>query len=223
MATFSYDNTNQDHVALVQRIEYRVDQVTAQGQTTPVNRSSAYQELAESARSILRRAPRELVYPAAVDGSGSVVPEASGNATLIPVPADFIRFLRVQLSSWNHAIDELLPVDSSRYRLLQNPYTGADVAHPVAALVPHFSGTVKQAVECYPADSTATPVALFAYVPDTAPELVPDELMDALVWEAAGRVLQSTKEEGAAAAFEASARAISGLRYGKMGEDHPTE
>jgi hypothetical protein len=223
MASFTYDpDTTPSQETLVERVEYRVDQVTAQGQTTPVNRKSTYQELVEAGRSILRRVPRELVYPAAADGSASVAPTNDGRKTVIPVPDDFIRFLRVRLPEWKHAVDEFVPLDSSRYRLQANPFTSADEAHPIASLAPYFSGSVNQAVECYPQDATPT-VELFAYVPDTAPEQIPEELRDALTWEAAGRVLQSTKEDGAGAAFEASTRAISGLRYGLMGEDRPAE
>jgi hypothetical protein len=222
MPTFTFDDTNDDQVAVVQHVEYRVDQVTAQGNTTPVNRESTYAELVNAARSVLRRVPRELVYPAAKDASGSVTPSNEDNKTVIPVPDDFVRFLRVELADWEQAVDEFIPLDSSRYRLQNNPFTSADNAHPVAALAPHFPDGVTQAVECFPADSLPS-VSTFAYVPATAPENVPDELRDAVVWEGAARVLQSTKEEGAGAAFEASTRAISGLRYGLMGEDRPAE
>jgi hypothetical protein len=223
MASFTYDPDNTPgQEDLVESVEYRVDQVTAQGQTTPVNRKSTYAELVESARLILRRVPRELVYPAAEDGSGSVSPTNQGGATVIPVPSDFVRFLRVSLPEWDHPVDEFVPLDSSRYRLQNNPFTSADEAHPIASLAPYFEGGVSQAVECYPPDAGPT-VDSFAYVPETAPEDMPEELVDSLVWEAAGRVLQATRQEGAEAASQRAMQAIDGLRTGMMGEDRPAE
>lgn len=223
-----YNNTTQQNT-LIERVEYRCDQVTARGQTVPLNRPSVYQELEESSRSVLRRAPREAVYPAALDGTAELeaAKSLSGMKLVLPLPAGFLRFIRLQLADWLVPVDELIPVGTSLYRLQANQYAAADLAHPMAVLVPNFTSLSKQALEAYPGKNTigsVSSVTLFAYVGETAPETMPDDLMDAMLWDATGRVLQNTKQhEGAAKAFEAAERALVNLRFSLTGEEKPSE
>ncbi len=221
-----YDEINSAQQALIERVEYRVDQVTAQGQTTPINRESVYGELEEASDSVLRRAPRLISQYAGADGTADANANAvvSAGKVVIPLPADFIRFLRLKLVSWQTDVDDLVDVRTSRYRLQGNPFAQADAWAPLASQVPYFAGSGSvQALEAFPGTTGSSPVELLAYVGRTAPEDVPTELDDALIWEAAGRVLMATRQEGAGVAMEMASKAISGLFLGRKGEEIPAE
>lgn len=221
----SYNPSDPAQTALIERVEYRADQVVVDGQTPPINRASIYQELTEARRSVLRKVPREFVYPAAKDGAAALNSTATvkDHKVILPMPADFIRFLRLEIEGWQTSADDLLMVGTAAYRLQANQYARADAAHPIAVLVPNFDSPIGQAIEAYPASSETDPVAHFAYVSaNDAPEDMPEALIDAMVWEATGRVLQNMRAfDAATAAFSAAQAAVSEIRIGIKGEDTP--
>ena len=193
-------------MALVQLVEFRADQITGTGQTIGVNKERIYAELELAARKVLRTARRELVFAHATEDAASLnTDKVTVNDRLrLPLPADFLRFLRIECENWQFPVDELTPSDSERYRAQANEYSRADSFHPVAAIVPY--GTAPgYAVEPFPASAADEPVTEFFYVAETDPEDMPDTLKDAMVYYAATSVLLNERRPGEAATALASA------------------
>lgn len=222
MPTPTYDENSAAQSALIDRVEYRTDQVTAAGQTIGLNRASVYDEMVEAARSVLRKAPMAVILDAAQDGSASTVSSQDAYA-LVECPEDFLRFLSLQLAAWKRPVYELTDPRTDLYRLQFNSRSASDTYNPVVVLTPNSTGaTGKQALQAFPGGDSPT-IASFEYVGTTAPENMPDELLDAMLWETAGRALQAQKEDGAGAAYELAQQAVNTLLVGLRNEEIPSE
>lgn len=220
----AYDPASATQAALIARVNLRADVNAAEGMTTPIPPNSVYLELEDAARTILTRSPKAILLPAATDGTT----HANTNKTLletntrlvIPLPTDFVRFVRIRLTEHKRAIDSLGDPDSKAYHLATtNQYAAPTIHSPAAFHIPYYSGLFKQALEIFPVSTVSTPVSLFSYIGTVAPENMPASLVDALVWEAAGRVLQNLRENAAAAAgaYEKAAAELQRLT-GREGE-----
>jgi len=220
MAT--YDSSNAAQQALIDRVEYRADQVTASGQTIGLNRESVFDEMVEASRNVLRRVPNVFVLPASTDGSGSTAANVGSSHTEIELPDDFIRFLSVECDEWKRAVYDLTDPRTDLYRMQFNSRAQADIYNPVVALVSKSTATSGQALQCFPQDATPT-IAALEYVGETDPSTMPPELVDPMLWETTGRALQAQKEDGAAAAYELAQQSISNLMIGQKGEEIPTQ
>lgn len=208
---------------LVDWVESRMDEITPTGQTPTVPHNVIFNELEESARVVLQRGRTELVMDAATDGTSSANSNAvqQTSSTLIPVPTDLIRFIRVKLKSWRKPVDQLQRADTNKYRQMFNEFQSGQSGDPAAFLVPYLAGSFKRGVECFPKDDQSNPVGSFYYIPLTAPEDVPSDLQDAMVWDAAGRCFQSIKDEWAQAAFQHRDNALHAVQVGILGELAP--
>lgn len=218
----AYDPNNAAQKRLVEWVEFRVDSITPVGQTPAINHDSIWAELEEAAKAVLRKAPLAFVYPAAKDGTtamNTAKTTVAGRLTL-PLPDDFIRFLRLAVDGWSVPIDDLLDVRANQYRLQLNQFSRAQASAPLGVLVPYPAAASKRAVEAFPASADPAPVEAFYYVGTTSPELMPAELQDGMVWEATARVMLNSKEFNAAQSAMAGAdRALSGLLVGQKGEE----
>jgi len=218
----AYDKNNPAQRRLVEWVEFRVDSITATGQTPAINHDSIWTELEEASKTVLRKAPLQFVYPAAKDGTTGLnaAKVFANNKLTLPLPDDFIRFLRLQVDGWEIPVDDLLDVRSNQYRLQQNQFSKAQATAPLGVLVPYPAAASKMAVEAFPGSNAASPVAAFYYVGATSPEQMPEELVDPMVWEATARVAMNTKDVAASENAKASAdRALAGLLIGQKGEE----
>lgn len=200
--TFTYDEQNVEQRALIQHVEYRLDDVTPDGQTPAINREAVYREMVASARTVLQLAPRKLVYEAALDGQAAPVRVESTYLHVTP-PADFLRFLRIQVRGWVRPVTAVLMDDEADYARLRNPYTAPDFYHPAVVLAADPTQPSGCALECYPGPSEAasgnpSELEVFAYVGETAPEHMPYALRDAMLWHTVARLLQITGRVDAA-------------------------
>lgn len=188
--------------SLVEHVEYRLDQVSAVGATMPVVRAQVYAEAEAAADELLTHVPRRLVLglaKTALPVTGLALDATAQVPYLrVPLPADFLRFLRARCASWQTPLDAFEEDDSPRYALRLNRFSAPDVSRPAAFLVPHVTPTSKQALELYPAPTQTADLVQFDYVPRTAPETLTGTLRDACVWQAASRVAAITKDYPAA-------------------------
>lgn len=214
---FTYSDTAAQN-DIIEQVERRADQVIATGQTVPINRKTTYLELVASMREVFQAAPENLVLPEALDGTADANTNGTDEGTFfkVPRPDDLIRFERIKLDDWARPVDDLVDRHSDLYMLQGNQYCAADKYHPLAALV---SG----AFELYPTSANADPVTEFTYIGAVAPEDVSDQLLkDAIIWNAAGRVLQVEHEQAVAdQAYQAALRILEGKRHGLKGEELP--
>lgn len=199
--------------ALVDWVEARIDEITPENQTPTLGHDLVYKELQQAAYIVLRRARTQVVYEALEDGSGGST-STDGDSTVIQLPSDFLRFIRIRLSSWDKPVDQLLAPDTNGYRQQHNQYQKGTAGRPMAAMIPKISGGSKIAVQCWPSGT----VTELLYVPQLAPEEMPSVLEDSMVWFAAGRALQSIRNEAFSAAYQAGNDALSAIQVGVLGE-----
>jgi len=191
MATYDPNNTDQQElIALVKR---RIDEVTARGQSIG-DEDGVFEELDDAADEVLRAAPYRETYPAV--STASPLPTNEGSThTVVEAPDDYIRFAALRLSDWKRRVSETILPQSDLYRQQFTSYTSRDAFRPLVAEVPDGSLTSRTALHCFPQD-TGPSLETFDYLGSTAPADMPTELVDAMTWEAASRVLQSQSDQG---------------------------
>lgn len=210
----------------VYRVETRLDELTPAGQTPTLPHAAIYEELREAAADVLERGPRSYLYRAAVDytSQANATFERTSRSVIIPLPADFIRFVRLQLHGWSLAVDVLGSVEDPAYQAQANPFAGASQGRPLATLIAYQSGrlpaiiegrptppevrTSRMAIEAFPVVRTGRPVVTCRLVREVAPELMPPALKDAMWWEAAARLLSSVPGGDARPAIERAEQAL---------------
>ena len=203
-------------------------------------------ELKESGYHILRQAPVTQVkqvlkkatthFPAGSTDPATPSPNPSVRivasdtigAYLVPCPTDFLRFINIRLSTWALPVSELIPEEDPKYREQKSiKWTRGTELKPKAALVSfsdYVAGEINAgfpnlglAVECFSSKTLPT-LSAFHYVPKVTPTSMPEDLVDAMVWECAGRTLLIMKQaERAAIAFQQVQRYFSN-KYGLIGE-----
>lgn len=202
-------------------------------------------ELDESANHILRQAPVAMIkqvminaskhFPVGAEGVPETNPvirviyDAATKTAKVPCPTDFLRFVEFQLSTWKTPVLELLRQEDPKYRHQKNnPWTQGSEMKPVAALIGFTSYLPTEvavgfsnngfALECFTSKTLPT-INVFHYVPKTAAEDMPDDLIQPMVWECAGRTLQIMKRPTeAAAAFQQVMRYFEN-KFGLYGEN----
>jgi hypothetical protein len=157
-----------------------------------------------------------------------LVASNTANAYLVPCPTDFLRFINIKLSTWALPVSELIPEEDPKYREQKAiKWTRGTELKPKAALVSfsdYVAGEINAtypnlglAVECFSSKTLPT-LSAFHYVPKVTPTSMPEDLVDAMVWECAGRTLLIMKQaERAAIAFQQVQRYFSN-KYGLIGE-----
>ncbi len=202
-------------------------------------------ELDRSADFILRQAPVTMVkqvmksalkhFPISISPA---TPEANPDVrviydqveltSIIPVPQDFLRFISLKLDSWRSPVMELLRQEDPKYRKQKNNFFYRGTAHkPVAALIgftDYLPAEVsasfpnnKLALECFTTKAAPT-IETFHYVPRTLAEDMPDDMIDALCWECASRVLLIMKRPTESQAAKAQVGIYFDNKYGMYGE-----
>jgi hypothetical protein len=164
---------------MIQWVLARIDEVNPQGQTPDINPTIVGQELDEASLQVLRKAKKQLVYPASIGWTSHCYIRMNGTtpfSIIVPLPTvghselsvkPFIRFLRARAYPWSKAVDDLASVDANAYRQQFNKWQYAPITKPVAAIIPiqstlYYTGnplkevTCKQAVELFPAPTSLT-------------------------------------------------------------------
>lgn len=220
----------EDQEALVDVVEWRIDHVTAEGQTPAFNHDAIYAEMKDATRWLINQAPKRLVAFLTEDGS-SLTPVERDSSLVIPLPATYLRFLSIKMNTWLVPATDLVEPTSNLYRLQANPYSRADTHGPVAAWIDYPSGPANIAIETFPKGDPAAAFE-FSYVKYLAPEAIEalsidgaTKLVDALLWETTARLLRSVRRTDEAA--EAAQHGILAMnphgQHGMKGEDVAVE
>lgn len=188
----------QSQSALVDRTLRKIDALDAPGLNIVSSHGEIYKNLQEAARHLLQTAPLRLLHGLVADGTTAVNAEVVANTLMtgthfkVPLPSDYARLVELQLSGWTMTrTNEDISSDSL---VVYRKYLRGEVAttgEPVIFLTYYSDSTTAwagtQALDVYPGTGElVTPVTYFKYIPDTAPESVPNTLMEALIWLAAG-------------------------------------
>ena len=138
-------------------VQVRIDE--SGGQSAVLETSAITRELDEAARIVLSAAPRALIYPVStryVPNSYVSYLDSRLFSVIVPLPANYLRFLRIKLYEWTNPVDRLGNTGTQDYEKQVNPYTRAVVNRPYAAVIPLVHYGFTRAIECFPAPDSLT-------------------------------------------------------------------
>lgn len=214
MATFDYTETAAQN-ALIDQVEGWADKVTATNQSIGINRTATYEVyLQDAMRQVLQAVPHDAVKEASADGSSQAATNPGSEYTRVPEPADLLIFMNLELAEWDRPVLETVDPRSDQHRLQYNSFTQADARNPIVVSMADAAAASGKELRCFPQDSTPT-LSGFNYIPETAPENVPDALQPAMRAMAASFVLVADKEEGSELMWSVAQRLIQGIRRGQ--------
>lgn len=157
-----------------------------------------------------------------------LIPSDTAGAYIIPCPTDFLRFLNIKLSTWALPVSELISEENPRYREQKTiKWIRGTELKPKAALI-SFTDYIPQeinvaypnlglAIECF-SSKTYPALSSFYYVPKVEPTAMPEDLVDAMIWECAGRTLLIMNQAQRAALAFAQVQRFFTNKYGLIGE-----
>lgn len=142
------------------------------------------QVLDNSAKTIARVAPLQLLVPTVITGTPVVDSPVTGVIT-IPLDSDFLRLHSVKLTDWNIEVTEPIGVDNPKYKFQKYPSLRGGIDKPVVVLKSAVGGGI---IECYSYLTTNT-VAYQNYIPFTVAEALDADLEEAIAWQCAADVI----------------------------------
>ena len=214
---------------LIGWVNARLDEMLPEGVAVEGAVPNMEQELNQAALFVLRKAPKQLVYPAAkkiaestgeVPGKDSLVvlQDKEAGLTSISCPGDYLRFLRLHLEGWKRPVDQLASVDDGRYRQRSNRFYNGNPYKPTAALVPDSTTNGHTAIEAMPGGK----VLSLIYVPSRPAADMPEILHDPMVWMTAARAFTILREPNLSkVAMSNMQLAMDQLLIGLQGEERP--
>jgi hypothetical protein len=188
---------------IVDAVRYRIDEIGA-NDSDMIGTDKDDEELTSIIQSVIPDAYRLVMLGADVnmlegsnDSTGLEI-DADSFVAKKKVPSDFLRLISVRLKSWLSAASDVVKESSAEYRQLSDPYAGADMEHPVAALV--YDGADRY-FELYKAANMQDALSHFVYVkiPESGAEAlnIPKQLVEAVAWYAAGLTLVAVRDSHA--------------------------
>jgi hypothetical protein len=193
MASFSYNGTT-DEDDLISDVQYWADKALATGQTIGPSSADVYEALVAAMQTTLNGAPRAATDHIADDGKGQTV-TSRNEYSEVALPDTFLELLELRLASWGKEAYRLHDPRGERVRRQYDSHTRSDAANPVVTKVPSPDGNGEQ-LRCWPQGSGPS-IDRFLFVPQLAPEEVPQDLKHPMVFWAGAYVLTAEKEEGA--------------------------
>jgi len=143
-----------------------------------------------SAKFIHQTAP--LTY---IDGSLCTTEPVNNNdgTGYVETPTDYIRLQSFKMSLWEREVNEAITPQEPAYKLQTNTYTRGGKSKPVCVIMQkNVSGAIKKAIQYYSLDTDDThTVEQFIYIPEVVAESVQTNLIEALTWACASKVLEA--------------------------------
>jgi hypothetical protein len=178
---------------LEQAVLAKLDELLPDGNVNNAPTGGIIDELNLAARALARMAPTAMLAFASKSGANATVQAGPNDAgVLVVCPSDFMRFLRLRLSNWKIALNEVGMANKGKYQQQSMAQLRGSSIRPYAALVPYSgSGATasKLAIECYPkAPVGATTIAEFTYIPKVAAAELPEDFDEAIIWYAVSNV-----------------------------------
>jgi hypothetical protein len=114
----------------------------------------------------------------------------TGNKAYIPKPADFLRLYEMKFPLWQNTVRGITKPGTDGAKIQDNPYLTSGIGRPSVMLhhTKPTGGTLQDYLVCAKVEILAVPVAL--YIQEPLPETLPDQLLDALTWLAASKIMQ---------------------------------
>ena len=191
-----------ERIALVNKVKTKIDEISSD--STPLVDVGMSDDnpvdqiieslLDESAVEILLKAPfyRLNISSAEVDPEQDVVDTTIGTFIL---PKDFLRLVYFKMSDWQKPVTELAMKGDEISNRQYNKHIRGGIARPVGVLSKDERGML---IEYYSTKEQLHSVTEFKYIKRESAEKIPNELVDALVWICAGKVMTVFGNEAAA-------------------------
>lgn len=153
----------------------------------------------------------QIVSPTLIDGkiptiapSPTALTSPDDGSGYIVLPDDYIRLQSFKMASWQIDVIEPIIPANPLYRHQKNKHARGGAVKPICVVNRKVvSGVVKKILEYYSVTPEAHTLDQFVYIPEVAAENVQDNLVDAMTWVAAAKVLETTGSSDASKrAFE---------------------
>ena len=164
-------------------------------------------ELANAARSVIKRSSRTGVLQLGKQAQNPVLVDSGRDSTIIPLPSDYLRFLQIDGKGYKQPVTTLLQADSRTYQEQIYTMKRATVANPLGFMIPYHTQNGNRAIELYPGVTQLAPQGLM-YVPEIPAYDLPVEFEDALVWRATLAMLVILRSPSATSVLGLSESAI---------------
>lgn len=218
-----------------------IDEVTADGIDLPV--SNIERHLDKANDFVIKNSPDQIIMPLAKSGTNHFPDDDTVKSRLIiredlsglfVLPTDFIRPISFSLNTWTRPVFEFYNNKDPRYNLQKNRKGRGNIYQPMGALVPFatyleneikaVNPNVKFAIEFFTAKTQDDTLLEFIYIPRTAPELMPEELIDPVAWICAARSLHVLRRYDEAKEAERRATLeMTSFKIGETGDNQPQQ
>lgn len=183
-----------ERLELVNAVRRKIDEVSAAD--TPLQSVTIADEnamdtiiesmLDESAREILLKAPFQRLEITSANPA-PVRNETDKTIGYIQAPDDYLRLVSFRMSDWQRPVVELAIKGDAISKRQYNKHIRGGVAKPVGVLSRNGQGTI---IEYFSTNADQHTVAEFLYIKSAPAEDIKDlQMIDALVWICAGKVL----------------------------------
>ena len=143
--------------------------------------------LDETAKELLLIAPLHVLVPVSVVVPGTqLLSDDWGKTGYVVLPPDFLRLSAFKMEEWERPVTMPITSLDPIYPLQKNKFVRGGISKPVGVLT--FTGASK-ILEYYSVQSSHV-VEYLRYIPETLPENLQDNIMDAYTWLVANKVLQ---------------------------------
>ena len=191
-----------ERIALVNKVKTKIDEISSDSTLLVDVGMSDENPVDQIIESLLDESAIEVLYKAPFYrlniSSADVDPEVDiADATIgaFVLPKDFLRLVYFRMSDWQRPVTELAMKGDQISTRQYNKHIRGGVARPVGVLSKDERGLI---IEYYSTKESAHSVTEFKYIKRDVAENLPDQIIDALVWVCAGKVMTVFGNEAAA-------------------------
>lgn len=177
---------------IIKEIERRIDEISPFTSVDILDNNLLDGLLNETVEDVMMKLPLHLL-----PSYGGSTPVVSSSATVLvlALPTDFLRLVKLQLSSWTKPVTQTLPVEHPKYKIqFENKFLKATVNRPLVFLT-RTTGTTE--ANCFGLGVTNT-VGSFLYCKKTLAENTPDNILEAVFYMGAFKALVAMEKPDAA-------------------------
>lgn len=155
--------------------------------------------LDEATKNVILSAPISVLFPTLATDAG--VANTDAKTGYVVLPDNFLRLSSFKMTDWLTDIDNPITPKDPKYKKQSNQFLRGGLSKPVAVLTwKSVANVMKRVLEYYSVD-TAHTVEKLLYIPETTAEdfiAVNPNLLDALAWMTASKIMQITGMSDAA-------------------------
>lgn len=169
---------------IIKQILLRIDEISPFKDADIIDNNLIDGLLNETAEDVLMKLPLHLLPSTTVNSISEITDSI---LTKFQLPTDFLRLIKLRLSSWIKPVNELLPEEHPKFQLqYNNKYLRGTVNRPIAFIV--NASTSNKEAYCF-GKGVVNTVSQFYYCKKTLPESMPDNILEPMFYMGAFKVL----------------------------------